>query len=67
VQPKPPFGFENYPIKRRTYLLNGNFKSNTTPTPVNLHKQLKELFVEQEKRGKSFVYRFVFSWALKYK
>jgi len=53
VQLKPPFGFENYLMNRRTYILDGNYKSlvvNTqTPPPANLHKQLKILFVEQEK------------------
>lgn len=53
VQPKPPYGFENYLMNKRTYVLDGNNKShelNTpTPPPVNLHKQLKKLFDEQEK------------------
>lgn len=53
VQPKPPSGFENYLMNRRTYVLDNNYKShevNTqTPPPANLHKQLKKLFDEQEK------------------
>jgi len=53
VQPKPPYGFENYLMNKRTYVLDGNYKNheaNTqTPPPVNLHKQLKKLFDEQEK------------------
>jgi len=53
VQPKPPFGFEDYLMNRRTYILDSNYKNcvvNTqTPTPTNLHKHLKSLFVEQEK------------------
>ncbi|XP_008181925.2 ankyrin repeat domain-containing protein 12-like [Acyrthosiphon pisum] len=53
VQPKPPSGFEDYLMNRRTYVLDGNYRSrvvNTqTPTPANLHKHLKNMFVEQEK------------------
>ncbi|CAI6376352.1 unnamed protein product [Macrosiphum euphorbiae] len=53
VQPKPPFGFEDYLMNRRTYILDSNYKNRVvhtqTPTPTNLHKHLKSLFVEQEK------------------
>ncbi|XP_025190948.1 ankyrin repeat domain-containing protein 11-like [Melanaphis sacchari] len=53
VQPKPPCGFKDYLMNRRTYVLAGNSKSHIvnilTPSPANLHKQLKKLFVEQEK------------------
>jgi len=53
VQPKPPSGFKDYLMNRCTYVLAGNSNSrvvNTqTPSPANLHEQLKKLFVEQEK------------------
>lgn len=53
VQPKPPSGFKDYLMNRCTYVLAGNSNSrvvNTqTPSPANLHEQLKNLFVEQEK------------------
>ncbi|XP_050425486.1 ankyrin repeat domain-containing protein 11 [Adelges cooleyi] len=53
VQPKPPSGFKDYLMNRCTYVLANNSNSrvvNTqTPSPANLHDQLKKLFVEQEK------------------
>jgi len=53
VQPKPPSGFEDYLMNRRTYVLDGNYKSrmvNTqSPIPANLPEHLKNLFVEQER------------------
>ncbi|CAI6374721.1 unnamed protein product [Macrosiphum euphorbiae] len=53
VKPKPPSGFKDYLMNKRTYLLSGNYNSrivNTqNSTPANLHKQLLNLFVEQEK------------------
>ncbi|XP_029347822.1 ankyrin repeat domain-containing protein 12-like [Acyrthosiphon pisum] len=53
VKPKPPSGFKDYLMNKRTYVLAGNYNScivNTqNSTPANLHKQLIKLFVEQEK------------------
>ena len=53
VKPKPPSGFKDYLMNKCTYILAGNYNSrivNTqTPSPANLHEQLKKLFVEQEK------------------
>jgi len=53
VQPKPPSGFEDYFMNKRTYILDGTYKSRVLnaqiPPPTNLHQQLKKLFVEQEK------------------
>lgn len=53
VQPKPPSGFNDYLMNKRTYILAGNPNNHVvhkqTPPPANLHKQLIKLFVEQEK------------------
>ncbi|XP_022177003.1 ankyrin repeat domain-containing protein 11-like isoform X2 [Myzus persicae] len=53
VKPKPPSGFKDYLMNKRTYILAGNCNSrvvNTqSPMPANLHKQLKKLFIEQDK------------------
>ncbi|XP_060857241.1 ankyrin repeat domain-containing protein 12-like [Metopolophium dirhodum] len=53
VKPKPPSGFKDYLMNKRTYVLAGNNDSrivNTqNSTPANLHEQLIKLFVEQEK------------------
>ncbi|XP_050521953.1 ankyrin repeat domain-containing protein 11 isoform X2 [Daktulosphaira vitifoliae] len=53
VQPKPPSGFKDYLMNRCTYVLANNSNSRVvniqTPSPANLHEQLKKLFVEQEK------------------
>lgn len=52
VHPKPPSGFKDYLLNKRTYVLAGNSKGSIvktqTPPPANLHEQLKKLFVEQE-------------------
>lgn len=53
VQPKPPSGFNDYLMNKRTYHLAGNCYGQAAnaqnPPPTNLHKQLKILFIEQEK------------------
>lgn len=50
VQPKPPQGFKDYLMNRRTYVLAG--KSPAEPAvafPNNLAIQMKEMFTQQEK------------------
>lgn len=49
VQPKPPQGFKDYLLNRRTYVLAG--KSPSEPVvvvPPNLPEELKDIFVKQE-------------------
>lgn len=50
VQPKPPQGFKDYLLNRRTYVLAGKtpLESNTG-YPMNLSSQLRDLFAQQEK------------------
>ncbi|XP_055315385.1 ankyrin repeat domain-containing protein 11 isoform X2 [Sitodiplosis mosellana] len=50
VQPKPPQGFKDYLLNRRTYVLAGKttMESNTG-FPMNLSPQLRDLFMQQEK------------------
>lgn len=50
VQPKPPQGFKDYLLNRRSYVLAG--KSSNEPTitfPTNVAAQLKDMFTAQEK------------------
>jgi len=66
VKPKPPSGFKDYLMNKRTYLLSGNYNSrivNTqNSTPANLHKQLLNLFVEQEKERQKLHLKVCFLW-----
>lgn len=50
VQPKPPQGFKDYLLNRRTYVLAGKtpMESNSG-FPINLSSQLRDLFTQQEK------------------
>lgn len=50
VQPKPPQGFKDYLLNRRTYVLAGktSMESNAG-LPINLSQQLRDLFMQQEK------------------
>lgn len=50
VQPKPPQGFKDYLMNRRTYVLeNKTPKEPTLNYPATLPAALKELFATQEK------------------
>lgn len=50
VQPKPPQGFKDYLMNRRTYVMAGKTSLESVTTfPSNLATQLKELFTQQEK------------------
>lgn len=49
MQPKPPQGFKDYLMNRRSYVLAG--KAPVTPSviyPQSLPSQMKDLFAEQE-------------------
>lgn len=54
MQPKPPSGFQDYIMNKRTYLLAGNSDNSQLiniqlSPPPNLLDKLKILFIEQEK------------------
>ncbi len=54
VQPKPPHGFKDYLMNRKTYLLQSNAHERLHSMPMlqpppSLHGPLKELFMEQER------------------
>lgn len=50
VQPKPPQGFKDYLLNRRTYVLEGKApKEPTTVFPGNLQPAMKELFINQDR------------------
>lgn len=50
VQPKPPQGFKDYLLNRRTYVLQGKTPSDPTITmPSTVPTAMKELFTTQEK------------------
>ena len=54
VQPKPPHGFKDYLMNRKTYLLQGNAHERLQSMPMlkpppSLDGPMKDLFVEQEK------------------
>lgn len=50
VQPKPPQGFKDYLLNRRSYVLAGKTPNEPTFTfPNSLAAQLKDLFMVQEK------------------
>lgn len=50
VQPKPPQGFKDYLLNRRTYVLAGKTPMESNAGfPINLSSQLRDLFIQQEK------------------
>lgn len=50
VQPKPPQGFKDYLLNRRSYVLAGKTQIEPVMTlPANLSTHLKDLFTQQEK------------------
>lgn len=50
VQPKPPQGFKDYLLNRRSYVLAGKSPIEPTTTfPSNISAQLKELYTQQER------------------
>ena len=54
VQPKPPQGFKDYLMNRKTYLLQGNAHErlrsmSMVQPPSSLRGPLRELFAQQEK------------------
>ena len=54
VQPKPPEGFKDYLMNKKTYLLQGNANERLRSMPMvqppsSLKGPLRELFVDQEK------------------
>lgn len=50
VQPKPPQGFNDYLMNRRTYVLAGKTPSEIViQYPTNLPQQMKDIFSTQEK------------------
>ncbi|XP_037905597.1 ankyrin repeat domain-containing protein 11 isoform X2 [Hermetia illucens] len=50
IQPRPPQGFKDYLMNRRTYVLHGKTPSEPTiALPSNLPAQMKDLFIAQEK------------------
>ncbi|XP_063701418.1 ankyrin repeat domain-containing protein 12 isoform X2 [Culicoides brevitarsis] len=49
VQPKPPQGFKDYLLNRRTYVLHGKTTDQVITIPSSIHTSMKELFVTQEK------------------
>ncbi|XP_055382706.1 uncharacterized transmembrane protein DDB_G0289901 isoform X2 [Condylostylus longicornis] len=50
IQPRPPQGFKDYLLNRKTYALAGKIPTEPVITiPKNLPNQMKELFTTQEK------------------
>lgn len=50
VQPKPPQGFKDYLLNRRSYVLAGKTPSEPIfSVPTNVAAQMKDLFAQQEK------------------
>lgn len=52
VQPKPPSGFEDYLMNKRTYLLadkkNSVLLNMVKLPPVHLNEKLRQMFIHQE-------------------
>lgn len=49
IQPKPPQGFDDYLLNRKTYLLANKVPTEDIHVPSDINDAMKDLFIKQER------------------